>query len=421
MPDLPFPRGVRDLMPNEALFRNELLRKIESVYQRFGFLAIDTPMFESMEVLTAKDAIGEENKLIYELKNEKLGLRYDQTVSLARYYAMHADVPLPFKRYALGKVWRMDEPQRNRYREITQADVDILGGKPVITDAEVIAASAKSLEAVGVEYELHINDREAMDYVLAKLKVPQGKYNQVYHAVDKLDKVGKQEVERALADIKLTDSQIDGIISMLDLDASNDEKVSYLKSAGDREMQALEQLLAALDSYVLHGHVVVDFSVVRGLDYYTSTVFEFRSMREDMPGSICGGGRYDGLIKLYSGKDVPAVGSSIGIDRIMNILAFRDSPKYTYANVIVNYIRDTNYKYALKVATAFREAGINTDINLAQRNIANQLAYANSIKVAYAAIVGDEEQRSSKVKLRDLISGEEETLGIDDAIKRILK
>ncbi len=419
MSDIPFPRGVRDLMPNEALFRNELMRKIESVYQRFGFLAIDTPAFESMSVLTAKNAIGEENKLIYELKNENLGLRYDQTVSLARYYAMHTDVPLPFKRYAIGKVWRMDEPQRNRYREITQADIDILGGKPVLTDAEVIAASARALEAAGVDYELHVNDREAMDFVLAKLGIANELYNPVYHAIDKLDKLSLQDVEKMLTDLKLTDKQIDGIAGMLDLDATNDKKIDYLKDAGDKPAQNMESLLALLDQYVLHGHVIVDLSVVRGLDYYTSTVFEFHSLREDMPGVIGGGGRYDNLVKLYSGKDIPAVGAAMGLDRIMNVLDSQDSPKYTYAEVIVNYIRDENYKYALKVASALRDAGINTDINLAQRNIANQLAFANSARMPAAIIVGDEEERTSKVKLRDLVTGEEETLSLNDAIRTL--
>ena len=146
MADIPFPRGVRDLMPNEALFRNELLKRIESLFQLFGFLAIDTPTFESLKVLKAKDGIGEDTKLIYELKDEDLGLRYDNTVSLARYMAMHQDLPLPFKRYCINKVWRREEPQRLRYREITQADADIVGGNSAMADAEVIAVASMILE-----------------------------------------------------------------------------------------------------------------------------------------------------------------------------------------------------------------------------------------------------------------------------------
>ena len=150
MAEIPFPRGVKDLMPNEALFQNELLKKVESVFQRFGFLTIDTPTFESLKVLKAKSAIGEESDLIYEIKDEDLGLRYDNTVSLARYMAMHQDLPLPFKRYYIGKVWRKDEPQKNRYREIMQADVDVIGGDAVQNNAEVLATTATALEQIGL-------------------------------------------------------------------------------------------------------------------------------------------------------------------------------------------------------------------------------------------------------------------------------
>ena len=154
------------MLPNEALFRNEMLRKFEEVYRRFGFVTIDTPVFESLYILRAKNAIGEESKLIYELKDENLGLVYDHTVSLARYYAMHQEIPLPFKRYFIGKAWRREEPQKSRYREFTQADIDILGGSPIYTDAEIIGAAAKALEAIGVGFEMKLNDRRIVDMIL---------------------------------------------------------------------------------------------------------------------------------------------------------------------------------------------------------------------------------------------------------------
>ena len=159
MPEIPFPRGVRDLLPNEALFRNELVEKIESVFRLFGYLSIDTPAFESISILKAKNTIGADNKLIYEMKNEQLGLRYDHTVSLARYMAMHQELPMPFKRYYIGKAWRREEPQRLRYREFMQADADIIGGEKTKTDAAVIAVAAIILDNIGIDYAIGINDR----------------------------------------------------------------------------------------------------------------------------------------------------------------------------------------------------------------------------------------------------------------------
>ena len=215
MANLPLPRGVRDLMPNEALFRNEMLKKIERVYQSFGFLTIDTPTFESLSVLKAKNAIGEENKLIYELKDEDLGLRYDHTVSLARYYSMHQELPLPFKRYYIGKNWRKEEPQKNRYREFIQADVDILGGRPIYTDAEAIAAAAKALEALGVDYEIKLNDRRFVDMILKGLGVKADHLKAVYRAVDKLDKLEVGEVAKMLLGIGLTKKQVDELVKII--------------------------------------------------------------------------------------------------------------------------------------------------------------------------------------------------------------
>ena len=160
MADIPFPRGVRDLLPNEALFRNELLKKTESIFRTFGFLTIDTPSFESLQVLKAKNAIGSDTKLIYEMKDELLGLRYDNTMSLARYIAMHMELPMPFKRYYIGKCWRREEPQHLRYREITQADADIIGGNAPMADAEVIAVAAAVFDSIGIKYEICVNDRQ---------------------------------------------------------------------------------------------------------------------------------------------------------------------------------------------------------------------------------------------------------------------
>lgn len=421
MADLPFPRGMRDLLPNAALFRNELLAKIENVFQTFGFMTIDTPVLESLDVLKAKGGIGDESKLIFETKEDNLGLRYDLTVSLGRYIAAHRELPMPFKRYAIGKAWRRDEPQRLRYREFTQADVDIVGGDPVQTTAEVIAAAATALDKIGVEYNVRISSREVINAVLEKFGVNSEKHVEVMRTIDKLDKLGRDKVLGLLSDIGLERDVVSRIDSFINAAGSNDEKIEYVASlsVAGGVLAELQGVLAMLPKYHIGGEVVVDFSIVRGLDYYTGIVFELKDSSGKEKSSIGSGGRYDGLVGLYGEKPLPAVGASLGVDRILDLLGFEKSEKITYAKLFVINVKKENYEYAVNVANWFRSKGIPTDINLSQRNISNQLSYANSLHFGFAAIVGDAEQSQNKIKLRDLVSGEEAVLGLEEALKRI--
>ncbi|MEM3827495.1 MAG: histidine--tRNA ligase [Candidatus Micrarchaeaceae archaeon] len=418
MPEIPFPRGVKDLMPNEALFKNELLKKIESIYQRFGFLTIDTPAFEHLKVLTAKDGIGEGEKQIYEIKDEELALRYDHTVSLARYFAMHQSLPMPFKRYYIGKIWRKEEPQKNRYREITQADVDIIGGEKAQTDAEVIAAAATVLDEIGVEYSIHLNSREIINGILAAFGIDEEKHIEVIRAVDKYDKIGMDGVAAELTKAGIEKAAIEQITSFASMQGSNEEKLAYAKNLikNAEAVKELEETLELLSLYRINGEAVVDFSIMRGFNYYTGLVVEFIGNGR-VKGSICGGGRYDNLIGIYGGKDTPAVGVSIGVDRIMDALDYAASPRVTYAKVFVAYINESNRKYAIEIAERLRAGAVNTELNLAKRNLANQLAYADSLKLKYAVIVGDAEQKLGKIKLRNMLSGSEELLSLDEALK----
>lgn len=420
MADIPFPRGVRDLMPNEALFRNELLHKIENVFQLYGFLTIDTPSFESLKVLKAKNGIGSDTKLIYELKDEQLGLRYDHTISLARYMAMHQELPMPFKRYYIGKSWRREEPQKFREREFTQADADIVGGNKVMADAEVIAVGSMILESIGIEYVTCVNDRSLMDKVLAKFGVVEDHFIDVMRAIDKMDKIGEAGVVELLKGLMFDGAIIDQIIAFITLKGLNDEKLSYIDDllGGKDSTKDLRATLTLLQNYNLRGEIKIDFCITRGFDYYTGIVVEYKN-KEDQSASIGGGGRYDNLIGLFGTKSVPAVGVSLGIDRILEMLDFSSSIEYTYANVFVAYVNETNYPYALKVANTLRANGIPTEINIASRNLSNQFAYAGSIKTKYAVVIGDVEEKGNKLKLRNLISGNETIVFIDEAIKII--
>ncbi len=420
MAEIPFPRGVRDLMPNEALFRKDVLSRIEYTFRLFGFLTIETPSFESLAVLNAKNAIGSEAKLIYEMRDEKLGLRYDHTVPLARYMAMHRELPTPFRRYYIGNVWRREEPQRMRYREVMQADADIIGGNMMMADAEVIAVAAAALDSVGVKYTICLNDRQMVDSVLKKFGVEDDKQMAVMKILDRLDKAGESGVVDMLKDLKLESALVDQIIAFVNVEGGNDEKLSYVDSllGEEKSTKGLRETLELLDHYRLSGRAKVDLSVMRGLDYYTGIVFEYKSAGEG--NSVGGGGRYDNLVGIYSNsKSMPAVGVSLGVDRILDLLDFSSSAEYTYAKAFVVNVKDSNYPYALNVANVMRSSGVPTDINISARNLSNQFAYAGSIKTKYAVVVGNAEEKLNKVKLRNLITGNEEIMGVDEAIKRI--
>ena len=414
--DLNPPKGFRDLMPNEALMMEEVCSKIAEVFRLFGFCTIDTPMLERLDILRAKDAIGEEGKLIYEIDNGELGLRYDKTVSLARFFANNRNLPLPFKRYSIGKSWRREEPQKLRYREIMQADIDILGGENVYADAEVIAAASSALEALGLKYVVKINDRRILDASMEKSGVPKERRGEVLHAIDKLDKIGLEEVSNLVIEVVGKD-KAGALLNMLALKGSNDEKVGYVTDSVDSGVgKQFAELLGIISGYGLKGKVEVDFSTVRGIDYYTATAFEFWVERDDIRSAIGGGGRYDRLIGMYGGREINATGTALGIDRILDVLEFSKSAKHTYARCVVCTIKPANFAYALKVSKSFRDAGINTELNVSNRNIANQLDYANSLNIRFAAIVGDTEQKDGMVKVRDMVSGSESVLEIDDAI-----
>ncbi len=423
MADIPYPRGVRDLMPNEALFRAELVKKAESVFQRFGFLTIDTPAFESLKVLMAKNAIGEDNTMIYEIKDEDLGLRYDHTVSFARYVGMHQELPLPFKRYCIGKVWRKDEPQKNRYREFMQADIDIAGGTPSFCDAEVVAAIATALDEMGINYTIKLNNRRIVDDLLLGSGLTPEVSRNAMRAIDKTDKIGAEKVNELLLALGIGKDLLEHINSFIRMEGGTEEKLSYAESvvkdkAAVAELRTVMELLA---KYNVRGSFKVDFSLVRGLDYYTGLVFEVVDASGAIGASIGAGGRYNKLISLYGPREIEAVGASLGIDRILDLMDYSSSVQYTFANTFVAYINESNYPYALEIANGLRKNGVNAEINLTKRNISNQLSYANSLKFKFALIVGGSEEKEHKVKLRNLVSGEEVTLGFDEALAIVKK
>lgn len=417
------PRGVRDFSPSEAISRKWVMQVIEEVYKRFGFYPIETPALETMDVLNAK-AYGEEaTKEIFKIEGDNSALRFDLTLPLARYIAMNKDVPLPFKRYQIGYAWRKDEPQKMRYREFIQADVDIVGGEEIYSDAEVLAAAALALEQLGIRnYRILLNSRKLLDKILANFGVDQKKRMDAMRIIDKLGKIGEEECTAQLSKAIGEDRIAPKIIKFIKSEKSNEKKMEEVNANiadAKEETGKMNILLSLLDQYEISDKVRIDLSLARGIDYYTSFVWEIIMMdgNKQLP-SIGGGGRYDNLLELYAKKPLPAVGSSIGIDRVMDVL--KEKPLMnTYAKLFVAYIGEENALPALSLAGKARGAGIYTDLNITKRNITKQLEYANALKFKYVAIIGNQERAMKKVKLRNLINGNETMVSIDEMLELV--
>ncbi|MDE1851526.1 MAG: histidine--tRNA ligase [Candidatus Micrarchaeota archaeon] len=417
------PRGTRDYGTQEAIALNDIIRKIESSFRRFGFSPIDTPAMENLDVINAKAYGDETRKEIYTLDNGESGLRFDLTVPLARYMAMNKDLPLPFKRYQIGKTWRKEEPQHMRYREFIQADVDIVGSSELSSDAEVIAAAAVALESLGIDsYRIMINSRVVLNAILDYFGIPKERQTQAIRAIDKLEKTGRNEVAKALTGMGIEGNRCEELLSFVTNNVDNEEKLRRVEGsipAAKEEIDRLRQLLKILESYKMLGLAFVDLSLARGLDYYTGFVWEFVVFQNEkrLP-TIVAGGRYDNLIGVYSKRQLPAVGTSIGVSRIVGLVNGSDKRR-SYADVFIGCIGGEVRDYAINVAGRLRAAGICTDLDITGRSISKQLEYASSIGIGKVIIIGKMEKDASRVKLRDMDTGIEDILDIDSVISRL--
>lgn len=403
---------MRDILPEDEITRKHIISVIERKYQEYGFDPVAHPAIERLDVLEAKSGEGIKSE-IFRFNDEELGLRFDLTVSLARMYSENLSLPMPFKRYTIGQSWRREEPQYGRYREFTQADADILGSKSVRCEAELIACACDVLDELGVTgYEVHINNRKLMENVLRHVGVEAGKIDAAIRCIDKLDKKDKAEVikELELNGIKNGKEIVDAFTK----DIEYYEKISSCQEA----VSELKELFALLEAYGVKNWVF-DPSIARGLGYYTGPIYEIKS-RDKQLGTIAAGGRYDGLIGIYAGQEVPAVGISFGVDRMAALLKGTNA-KRTYTRIVLVNVRDENIKKCIEYAQQFRKNGIPTRVDLMCRNMKKQLDYASSLGVPFAGIVGDKEANAGEITIKDLRSGEQRNYKMDDAIRMLKK
>ncbi|OGE82760.1 MAG: histidine--tRNA ligase [Candidatus Doudnabacteria bacterium RIFCSPLOWO2_01_FULL_44_21] len=399
-------KGFRDYLPQQQLARKKVITKISEVFERFGFSPLDTPALEYYELLGGK--YGEEGEqLMYKFEDQggrKVALRYDLTVPLARVFATYPDLPKPFKRYQIANVWRADKPQKGRYRELIQCDVDIIGTDSIIADAEVIAAMAAAYKTLEVgTFLVKFNDRKLVDSVLTKLKVSKEDIVSFMRTVDKLDKIGERKVQETL----------------LQQGFEKDILSKYSKLMDDSSKKYVEEMQNLLSGLGVE-QMMFDKYLMRGLDYYTGVVFEFVLLEKPEFGSVGGGGRYDNLIEQTTGMATPAVGGSIGLDRLLAALEELDviSPQTAAEVIVFNLDKNLTPEY-LNILTNLRNAGLDAEFYYEPAKLDKQFKYAEAKNTQVAVIMGSNEAKKRKVNLKNLKEKQQITVDLDDLITEV--
>jgi histidyl-tRNA synthetase len=407
MADYSAPKGMRDFLPDEAAKREWAIGKIKDTYRKYGFVPLETPALESVEVLEKK--CGEEIKgQLFRMDDGKLALRFDLTVPLSRVAASNT-FRKPFKRYQIAPVWRREEPQRGRFREFCQADADIIGCPTVRAEAELIACAVEAISALGFSgATVRLNDRRIVTSIASTL-LP-GKEAEALRILDKREKIGDVACVEMLVEAGAPQKEAQKLVSELTAAKSNPDALLLAAKYSPEAAESLKEIVALLKEYGKID-VKIDLSLVRGLDYYTGAIFEI-SLGKEM-GSVAGGGRYDGLLSMY-GQGDSAVGISLGFERLMALMRGRESPK---RGVFVAAVKDEFYSYALQVAAKLRAQGVECQTDLNARNLKKQMDYAAGC-CRYIAVVGEREKKEKKVTLRDLETGKEELLSVEEAVKK---
>ncbi len=420
-------KGFRDILPETAIPRGEMLTSVTKVFQSFGFSPIDSPALEYAEILLGKGS-DETDKQMYRFEDNgkrDVALRFDLTVPLARFAAMHMPtLGTPFRRYHIAPVWRAEKPQRGRFREFVQCDFDIIGSSSVIADAEIIAVMNACLKELGVAHTIRFNHRGLLGCALEQIAASDQSVA-VLRAIDKLEKAGKDAVTEELrTQAGLSEEQIQNIFNFVSLSkdsSSNKDTLSRLRKffldsdvteQSEQIINQLEVLLnilaeANIDESSLH----LDLSIARGLDYYTGIVFE--TMLTELPdiGSVCSGGRYDDLANLYTKQELPGVGASIGLDRLLAALEELEllKKKQTTAEVLVSVLDQTHAPYAAAVSAKIRAAGINVELYPQISKLGQQLKYADKKNIELVVILGEKEFTSKTCTIKSMTSGEQDT------------
>ena len=426
--------GFMELLPAPQQQMEKIMEILRTTYARYGFTPLDTPVIESSEVLLAKGG-GETEKQIYRFSkgDADLSLRFDLTVPLAKYVALHYnDLSFPFRRYQIGKVYRGERAQRGRFREFYQADIDIIGdGKlDIVNEAEIPSIICQTFTALGLKrFQIRVNNRKILNgfYAMQELADKSG---DIMRTVDKLDKIGAEKVRTLLIDeIALTEARADEILKFIAITGTNAEVLSALQGYAGRN-EIFDEGLGELNTVVKYlsafgvpeANFAVDLTIARGLDYYTGTVYETTLLDYPEIGSVCSGGRYDNLAEYYTDRQLPGVGISIGLTRLFYVLGEQGllNPALPTAPADVLILPMTeDLAPAISLATDLRSAGIRTQLYTEQKKFKAKMNYANNLGIPYVVFLGEDEIAQGVVACKDMVTGEQTKLNFDETLARI--
>ena len=439
------PKGTRDFSTVEMARRNYIFNTIKSVFSLYCFQQIETPAMENMSTLMGK--YGEEgDKLLFRIQNSgekantppEKGLRYDLTVPFARYVVQHREeIQFPFKRFQIQPVWRADRPQKGRYREFYQCDVDVIGTQSLTCEWELIQIVEEVYRRLGIRVRLHINNRKILASIAEVIGQPD-KLIDITVAIDKLDKIGLENVNKELLERGLTPEAVEKIQPIMQLSGSNTEKLDQLAAilqdseigmAGISELRTLFDLCtlnaqpSTLHSQLSTFEVALDLTLARGLNYYTGAIFEVKALDAQI-GSITGGGRYDNLTGIFGMPNVSGVGISFGADRIYDVLTELNlfpAELGTSTQLLFATFGEAELRYALRWATALRQEGLRVEVYPEPAKMKKQMGYADAKQIPWVAIVGGNEMESQTIMLKNMTTGEQQPQTLQDVINCLKK
>ncbi|KKS66466.1 MAG: Histidine-tRNA ligase [candidate division WWE3 bacterium GW2011_GWB1_42_6] len=424
--------GFMELLPAEQILFNKMMKTISETFEEFGYAPLDTPLVENAEVLFAQ--IGEDTKKeVYRFSkgDDDLGLRFDLTVPLARYVAMYSNsLTFPFRRYQIGKAYRGERPQKGRFREFYQADIDIVGSGSLslVNDAEVPAVINRVFEKLQLgDFVIKISNRKILSGLMEEYGVGEKK-DEVLRVVDKLEKVGEETAKQMLIDLEIKVGEAEKILEFVKISGSN---AKILETLNKMEIESelfkigVSELTEVVEKAIKFGvsekNLEIDLAIARGLSYYTGTVYETKLLDERVKGSVCGGGRYDNLAESFSNQSFPGVGVSIGLTRLFSQLLDAGVIKATRATTakVLVVPMEADMPFALEVAGELRELGVPTELYTEDDKFKKKLVYANKIGVPYVAIIGEDEVAEKKVSLKNMTTGKQELLEIKAVAEKI--
>ena len=425
--------GFMELLPNEQILFNRMKDTIKNTYESFGFLPLDTPIIEDANILLAK-AGGETEKQIYRfMKGENdLALRFDLTVPLAKYVTEYYDkLSFPFKRYQIGKVYRGEKPQKGRFREFYQCDIDIIGDGElsVINDAELASVIYNTFINLGFDdFTICINNRKILNGLFEGLDVKDTSV-EILRVIDKIDKIGPDNVKTELCE-EISEEKVNTIMNFISISGNNDEKIQALENMNilnetwNEGLNDLKEVVRFIRIFkVPEENFKIDLTIARGLDYYTGTVYETFLNKYRNLGSVCSGGRYDNLTEYYSTRKMPGVGISIGLSRLFfqltdnNIISIENQ---SIADVLIVSI-DKDYEYCSTIASKLRENNFKVQVDFEDKKIAKKFKYADKLNVKYTIIIGENEINNNVLTLKNMITGEQRTGSFEETLEIISK